>query len=541
MSGLTYILWIAPTITSRLFDRKNAFRIIVLDGLLRDGGLHVQRNALNILNVVLSDVSVYEGKNSKNSVSQTRMRQNIVEHHGYIVLERVSKILETHTNEVVRAKAALSMSLLLIRRHDLMIRACVKHHLPAVLTGTYNFVGDHRRFASKKTSEDANSDDDDDDNDDVSYLRRSVECLVSVVADLSARFTNVALHLHHRNESKYDEESFRYDLDGKRSPRRARRTGRRNINDDATNIDSILSRLEFLIPVATSPRLREVAFSSLSMIRAVGSLLKLAFAASNKDSEFRRFMLLLLEALVRQPRSPLMQKNIKLAQTVLEDWLPSLCELLGSNDGNHRELSIRLLSSIVTSCLGTNSTNVTTAAIVNLWKLASPHIRSLMKDTAPLPQHSLRFMSAICLPLTRVVFVSPSSPRRRKENYKTFSFISSLVRGGERSIMKHVEFFWISEQRQGRWCGAAKMFARELCLSCEAELRCNDNGDDDDDDIERKQNLRKCVYIVLESVRHVLLEGSVHDDDGDNDSGLSSIAERLSRLCVVDNGKGDAG
>ena len=89
MSGLTYILWIAPTITSRLFDRKNAFRIIVLDGLLRDGGLHVQRNALNILNVVLSDVSVYEGKNSKNSVSQTRMRPNYSRSY-FLTLRRTS-------------------------------------------------------------------------------------------------------------------------------------------------------------------------------------------------------------------------------------------------------------------------------------------------------------------------------------------------------------------------------------------------------------------------------------------------------------------
>ena len=138
-------------------------------------------------------------------------------------------------------------------------------------------------------------------------MRKSIECLVSVVAKLSTRFTNIALHLHNRRgESKYEDE---YDLDGKRSPRRRnRRNGKMHMKDETT-----LSRLEFLIPVASSPRLREVTFSSVSMIRAVGSLLNIAFDRSNKDEELRRFMLLLLEALVRQPDSPLIQQNAELA------------------------------------------------------------------------------------------------------------------------------------------------------------------------------------------------------------------------------------
>ena len=44
--------------------------------------------------------------------------------------------------------------------------------------------------------------------------------------------------------------------------------------------------------------------------------------------------------------------------------------------------------------------------------------------------------------------------------------------------MKRVESFWIAEQRQGRWCGAAKMFAQELCHSCEAEVRGGASSDD---------------------------------------------------------------
>ena len=156
--------------------------------------------------------------------------------------------------------------------------------------------------------------------------------------------------------------------------------------------------MEFLIPVASSPRLREVTFSSVSIIRAVGSLLSIAFAESNKDTELRRFMLLLLEALVRQPRSPLMQQNAELAQIILNDWLPCLGELLGSKNGNHREVSIRLLSSIVTSCLNSENNDAITASTVNLWNSVSPHILELMQDTPPLPQDSLRFMTAICLP-----------------------------------------------------------------------------------------------------------------------------------------------
>ena len=200
MSGLTYILWIAPTLTPRVLEYKDAFQTLVLDGLVRHGSLHIQRNSLNVLNVVLSDVSVFEGEDSKNSVAQNRMRQNVVKRQGHIVLDRLCKILETNTNEIVRAKAALSISLLLIRRHDLMLRACVKLHLPAVLTGAFNLVGDHQRFSAR-------GEEDEDEDDDVSYLRQSIECLVSVVANLSTRFTNVALHLHdRRGESKYHDE-----------------------------------------------------------------------------------------------------------------------------------------------------------------------------------------------------------------------------------------------------------------------------------------------------------------------------------------------
>lgn len=147
-----------------MFECKNAFQTLVLDGLVRDSSLHIQRNALNILNVVLSDVSVFEGERSKNSVSQNRMRQSIVELQGHVVLDRLSKILETHTNEIVRAKAALSISLLLIRRHDLMLRACVKLHLPAVLTGTFNLVCDHKIFSAR------GEDEEDEEEDDVSYV-----------------------------------------------------------------------------------------------------------------------------------------------------------------------------------------------------------------------------------------------------------------------------------------------------------------------------------------------------------------------------------
>ena len=87
-------------------------------------------------------MSVFEGEGMKNSVSQTRMCQRVVELHGAVVLERVSRILETHNNKIVRAKSALGISLLFIRRHDLMLRACVKFHLPAVLTGVFNLVTD---------------------------------------------------------------------------------------------------------------------------------------------------------------------------------------------------------------------------------------------------------------------------------------------------------------------------------------------------------------------------------------------------------------
>ena len=60
-----HILWIAPTLTPRVLEYKDAFQTLVLDGLVRDGSLHIQRNALNVLNVVLSDVSVFEGKSEK--------------------------------------------------------------------------------------------------------------------------------------------------------------------------------------------------------------------------------------------------------------------------------------------------------------------------------------------------------------------------------------------------------------------------------------------------------------------------------------------
>ena len=77
----------------------------------------------------------------------------------------------------------------------------VKLHLPAVLTGAFNLVGDHQRFSAGGEEEG------EDEDDDVSYLRQSIECLVSVVANLSTRFTNVALHLHdRRGESKYQDE-----------------------------------------------------------------------------------------------------------------------------------------------------------------------------------------------------------------------------------------------------------------------------------------------------------------------------------------------
>ena len=103
----------------------------------------------------------------------------------------------------------------------------------------------------------------------------------------------------------------------------------RDPRSEAENMTDQLSRLEFTFcRILTSSS--QVTFSSLPMIRAVGSLLSIAFSQSNKDTELRRFVLLLLEALVRQPRSPLMQQNAELAQIILNDWLPCLGELLGS-------------------------------------------------------------------------------------------------------------------------------------------------------------------------------------------------------------------
>ena len=111
------------------------------------------------------------------------MRQSVVKHQGHVVLDRLCKILETNTNEVVRAKAALSISLLLIRRHDLMLRACVKLHLPAVLTGAFNLVGDHQRFSAGGEEEEETRM--------MSYLRQSISvlCLLSQISRQGLRMS----------------------------------------------------------------------------------------------------------------------------------------------------------------------------------------------------------------------------------------------------------------------------------------------------------------------------------------------------------------
>ena len=150
---------------------------------------------------------------------------------------------------------------------------------------TFNLVGDHQRFS-------AGGEEEEDEDEDVSYLRQSMSVLCLLCKSLDKVYV-VALHLHDRGgESKYQDEyvvnflAFRM-LNAKtlnrntdtvwteRDPR-SERTENRRINTVT---------FEFQI-TASSPRLREVTFSSLPMIRAVGSLLGIAFSQSSQDTNF---------------------------------------------------------------------------------------------------------------------------------------------------------------------------------------------------------------------------------------------------------------